>query len=63
LRLELELKSGTRVKLVEESASISSISELGELISDFLNIPLSIDLGGQTPIETYPASGDDDSGA
>ena len=60
LRLDLELKSGARVKLVDGSASDSSISEIGALISDFLAIPLLIDLGGPTPIETYPTPEEDD---
>jgi hypothetical protein len=27
---------------------------------DFLTIPLSIDIGGKTPIKTYPAAVEDD---
>jgi hypothetical protein len=59
LRLHFELKSGAKVKLVDESALSTSATEIGQQISDFLSVPLSIDLGGRTPIETYPAEDDD----
>ncbi len=56
LRLDLELKSGAQVKLMEESATLSRAPEIGRQISEFLNIPMSIDIGGTAPIETYPTS-------